>query len=52
MILWNTGGYQQQLSKVRMGDALIDAGSSKYSFLVLLSVMETSRGTQIALALA
>ena len=40
MILWKTGGYQQQLSKVRMGDTLIDAGSSKCGFLVLLSVME------------
>ena len=49
MILWKTGGYQQQLSKVRMGDTLIDAGSS---FLVLLSVMETSRRSRTALVLA
>ena len=40
MILWKTCGYQQQLSKVCMGDTLIDAGSSNCSFLVLLSVME------------
>ena len=52
MILWKTGGYQQQLSKVRMGDTLIDAGSSKCSFLVLLSVMKTSHKTRTALVLA